>query len=94
MFSTYKEVDGEQLYMKNSSISKVLGFEKIILKMTFDKLFSLNNVLHVADIRNNLMSRLLLSKNSFKIVFESDKFILPKIKYLFERGILVINSLK
>ena len=68
MFFTYKKVDGKQLYMKNSLTFKVLGFGKIILKMTFDKLLSLNNVLHVADIRNNLVSRLLLSKNSFKIV--------------------------
>jgi hypothetical protein len=69
MFSTYKEVDGENLYMKNSSTSKVLGVGKVILKITFEKLFTLNNVLHVNDIRKNLVCGSLLSKNGFKMDF-------------------------
>jgi hypothetical protein len=55
MFYTYKEVDGENLYMKNSSTSKVLDVGNVILKITFEKLFTLNNVLHVNDIRKNLV---------------------------------------
>jgi hypothetical protein len=69
MFYTYKEVDGENLYMKNSSTSKVLDVGNVILKITFEKLFTLNNVLHVNDIRKNLVCGLLLSKNGFKMVF-------------------------
>ena len=35
-------------------------------------------MLHVPDIRKNLVSCSLLSKNGFKLVFESDKFVLTK----------------
>jgi hypothetical protein len=62
-------VDGENLYMENSSISKVLGVGKVILKMIFRKFFTLNNVLHVIDIRKILMSGSLLRKNGCKMVF-------------------------
>ncbi|KAF5957940.1 hypothetical protein HYC85_005165 [Camellia sinensis] len=70
--------NGEQLFMDNSSTSKVEGQGKIVLKMTSGKELTLNNVLHVLDIRKNLVSGSLLSKNGFRLVFESDKFVLPK----------------
>ncbi|XP_075655079.1 uncharacterized protein LOC142625279 [Castanea sativa] len=38
----------------------------------------LNDVLHVPDIRKNLVSCSLLIKNGFKLVIESDKFVLTK----------------
>lgn len=88
MFSAYKEVDGEQLYMGNASSSKVLGIGKVVLKMTSGKLLTLNNVLHVADIRKNLVSGSLLSKNGFKMVFESDKFVLTKSGMFVGKGYL------
>jgi hypothetical protein len=78
MFSNYKEVDGEHLYIRNSSTSKVLGVGKFILKITSEKLMTFNNVLYVDDIKMNLMSSSLLSKNSFKLVFENEKFALLK----------------
>ena len=69
MFTSYSTVDnGEQLFMGNSSTSKVEGQGKIVLKMTSGKELTLNNVLHVPDIR----------KNGFRLVFESDKFVLTK----------------
>ena len=46
--------------------------------MTSGKELTLNNVLHVPDIRKNLVSGSLLSKNGFRLVFESDKFVLTK----------------
>ena len=64
--------------MGNSSTSKVEGQGKIVLKITSGKELTLNNVLHVPDIRKNLVSRSLLSKNEFRLVFESDKFVLTK----------------
>ena len=79
MFTSYSVVDnGEQLFMGNSSTSKVEGQGKIILKMPSRKEFTLNNVLYVPDIRQNLVSGSLLSKNGFRLVFESDKFVLTK----------------
>jgi hypothetical protein len=41
--------------MENSSTCKVLGVEKITLKMTFKKLITFNNVLCVVDIKKNLV---------------------------------------
>jgi hypothetical protein len=52
--------------------------KKVILNTTYEKFITLNNVLHIGSIRKNLVFGLLLSKNSFKMVFESDKFILSK----------------
>jgi hypothetical protein len=64
-----------------SSTSKVLGVGKIILNMTSEIFLTLDNMLHVDDIKINLMFGLLLSKNDLKLVFESDKFVFLEIKY-------------
>ena len=48
--------------MGNSAVSKVEGKGKVILKWTFRKDLTLNDVLHVPDIRKNLISRSILSK--------------------------------
>ena len=48
MFSSYHSIDnGEQLFMGNSSSSKVEGQRKVVLKMTSGKELTLNDVLHV-----------------------------------------------
>ena len=79
MFSSYHSIDnGEQLSMGNSSSSKVEGQGKVVLKMTSGKELTLNDVLHVPEIRKNLVSGSLLSKKGFKLVFVSDNFILTK----------------
>ena len=46
--------------------------------MTSGNKLTLNDVLYVLDIRKNLVSCSLLSKNVFKLVIESDKFVLTK----------------
>ena len=79
MFSSYEVInDGEQLFMGNSSTSKVEGKGKVILKMTSEKELTLNDVLHVPEIRKNLVYGSLLSKKGFRLVFELDKFVLTK----------------
>ena len=51
MFSSYKAInDGEQLFMGNSSTSKIESKGKVILKMTSGKELTLNDVLHVLEI--------------------------------------------
>jgi hypothetical protein len=55
VFFTYKEVDGENLYVRNSSTSKLLEVVKVILKITFGKLLTLNNALYIADIIKNIV---------------------------------------
>ena len=61
-----------------SAVSKVEGKGKVILKWTSGKELTLNDVLHVPDIRKNLISRSILSKKGFRMVFKSDKFVLTK----------------
>jgi hypothetical protein len=58
-------MDGENLYMKNSLTTKVLSVGNVILKMISEKLLTLNDKLHVADIKKNLMSNLLLRRKWF-----------------------------
>lgn len=77
MFPSYTPTNGE-LFMRNSSSSKIEGQHKIVLKMTSRNELTLNNVRHVPKIRKNLVSDSLLSKNSFKLIFISHKFILAK----------------
>ena len=61
------------MFIDNSTVSKVEVKEEVILKWTFRKELTLNDVLHVSDIRKNLISGSILSKKGFRIVFESDK---------------------
>lgn len=72
--------------MRNSSTSKVLVVGKVILKMTFEKLFTLNN--YNAVIRKNLVFGSLLSKNNIKMIFKSDKYILSKSDMFAEKRCL------
>ena len=79
MFSSYEAInDREQLFMGNSSTYKIEGKGNVILKMTSGKELTLNDVLHVPEIRKNLVSGSLLSKKGFSLVFEFDKFVLTK----------------
>jgi hypothetical protein len=80
--------------MKNSSTFKLLDDGKVILNMTSKKPISLNNMFLVADIIMNLMSGLLLSKNSSKLVFKSEKFIFSKDKVFIKEGHLSDNLFK
>nr|GEW44786.1 zinc finger, CCHC-type [Tanacetum cinerariifolium] len=77
MFKTY-ERSYSMLYMGNHSTAQVKGKGKIDLVFTASNTLTLNDVLRVPDVRKNLVSISLLNKFGFKLVFESDKFILFK----------------
>ncbi|XP_073119772.1 uncharacterized protein [Henckelia pumila] len=78
MYSTYATVGDRKFFMENSATSEVVGVGNVVLKMTSGKEVTLKNVLHVPEIRKNLVSGSLLSKARFRMVFESDKFVLTK----------------
>ena len=80
--------------MGNSTTSKIEGIGKLILKMTLGKELTLNDVLHVPDILKNLVSNSLLSKNGFKMVFESNNFILTKNEVYVGKGYLTNGLFK
>ena len=95
LFSEFKQIiDGEQLYMGNSSASKVEGKGNVMLKFTSGKTITLTDVLYVPEIRKNLVSGPMLSKKGFKLVFESDRFILTKAGMYVGKGYLADGLFK
>ena len=78
-FKNYEPVeDGSVLYMGNSSTAAIKGKGTVDLEFTSGKCLTLTDVYHVPEVRKNLVSGSLLNKFGFKLVFESDKFILSK----------------
>ncbi|XP_070665248.1 uncharacterized protein [Malus domestica] len=69
---------GEKLYMGNSASSAMEGKGKVVLKFTSGKSLTLLNVLHVPEIRRNLVSGPILIAKGFKLIMESNKFVLTK----------------
>ncbi|CAL9000907.1 unnamed protein product, partial [Prunus brigantina] len=93
--STFQEISsGEQLYMENSSTATIARKGKVLLKFTSGKELTLLDVLHVPDIRKNLVSGPLLSNKGFKLVFESNKFVLIKGGIFMGKGYLAEGLFK
>lgn len=59
--------------MENLATSTIEDQGRVILKMTFEKELTLNNVLYVLKIHKNLVSSSLVSKHGFCMVFKSNK---------------------
>ena len=79
LFKEYVEAgNGLEVLMGNHNTAKVLGTGKVELILSSGKKLVLTNVYHVPDIKKNLVSASLLSKNSVKAVHESNKLILSK----------------
>ena len=79
MFSTFEQIETrEKVFMGNSAISDIKGQGKVVLKMTYGKELTLENVLYVLEICKNLVFGFLLNSHGFQLVFESDKFFLSK----------------
>ncbi|GJR22372.1 hypothetical protein Tco_0970899 [Tanacetum coccineum] len=90
MFHSFRAVDnGHKLYMGNSATADIKGEGDVILKMTSEKELKLTNVLYVPEIRKNLVSGWLLNKFGFRLVFESDKFVLSKNQMYVGKGYAV-----
>ena len=74
LFSSYTPaLTDEKLFMANSAVATVEGTGKVLLKMTSGKVVTLNRVSYVPELRKNLVSISVLTKNGFKCVFVSDK---------------------
>uniref|UniRef100_A0A1S4CTV6 Retrovirus-related Pol polyprotein from transposon TNT 1-94-like beta-barrel domain-containing protein n=1 Tax=Nicotiana tabacum TaxID=4097 RepID=A0A1S4CTV6_TOBAC len=62
-FATYAPDGPEEiLSIKNSAMAKIEGCGKIFLKITSGNVVTLNNILHVPEIRKNLVSTALSSR--------------------------------
>nr|GEZ90713.1 septin and tuftelin-interacting protein 1 homolog 1-like [Tanacetum cinerariifolium] len=79
MFVSYQKVnEPKSMFMRNRTASKIEGKRKVILKLTSGKDLVLSKVLHVPHISKNIISRPILSNKGFKLMFESDEFIITK----------------
>ena len=65
------------MFKGDSRSSSVIGKGKVLLKLTSGKVLALS-VLHVTDIRWNLVSMSVLGKVRIKIMFELEKIMLTK----------------
>ena len=79
-FSEYMPVrEGEEhVYLGDSHPAPIIGKGKVLLKLTSGKILALSNVLHVPNIRCNLVSVYVLCKAGVNVSFGGDKFILSK----------------
>ncbi|GJT63729.1 zinc finger, CCHC-type containing protein [Tanacetum coccineum] len=78
-FKTYESLnDGSILHTGNESTALVHGRGCVYLKFSSGKIVLLFNVLHVPNIRKNLVSSSVLNNCGYKQVIESNKFVLSK----------------
>ncbi|KAL3334085.1 hypothetical protein AABB24_030714, partial [Solanum stoloniferum] len=95
LFSSYTPAPtDEKLFMANSAVAKVEGTGKILLKMTSGKVVTLNRVSYVPELRKNLVSIPVLTKNGFKCVFVSDKVVVSKNEMYVGKGYLTEGLFK
>jgi len=78
--------DSEEVLMGNHNFSKVHGKGTIEMQFTSGKKLILTNVLHVIEIKMNLVSVNLLCKRGTKVVIESDNLILYKNSMFIGKG--------
>ena len=81
-FYTLVEDDKNVVYLGDSHTAQVLGKGKVMLKLTSGKTLALNDVLHVPNIRANLVLVALSGKMGVKVSFESNRIVMTK-NYIF-----------
>ena len=87
-FASYTLVgdDKKNVYLGDSHTAQVLGKGKVMLKLTLGKTLALNDMLHVPNIRANLVSVALLGKVRVKVSFEYDRIVMTKNNIFVEKG--------
>jgi hypothetical protein len=87
-FSTYTSFNDEEevVYLEDSRIANVLGKGKVLLKLTLGKTLALNEMMHVPNIRANLVSMALLGKFRIKVLFKFDKIVMTKNNVFMGKG--------
>ena len=101
VFTSYSLVGNDEkvVYLGDSHTAQVLGKGKIMLKLTSGKTLTLSDVLHVPNIKANLVSIALLGKVGVKVSFESDRIVMTKNnifvgKGFCNQGLFVLNISK
>jgi hypothetical protein len=78
LFSSYQVARDSSVLMENGSHASVCGVGTVDLKLTSGKIVQLKNVQHVPSINKNLVNVSLLCRDDFKVVLESNKFVVSK----------------
>jgi hypothetical protein len=78
LFSFYQVVRDSSVMMGNESHASVRGVDMVYLMLTLEKIMQLKNVQHIPSINKNLISGSLLCRNGFKVLLESNKFVMLK----------------
>jgi hypothetical protein len=78
LFSSYQVTRGSSVLMGNGSHTSIHGVDTVDLKLTSGKIMQLKNVQHIPSINKNLVSGSLLCSDGFKVVLESNKFVVSK----------------
>jgi hypothetical protein len=64
--------------MGNGSHATVLSVGSVDLRFTSGKIMRLKNVQHALSIKKNLVSRSILCRDGFKLVFELNKVVISR----------------
>ena len=86
LFYSYQATDSSAILMGNGSRAAIHEIGRVDLKLTSRKTLSLKNVHHVPGINRNLISGSILCRDGFKLVFESNKFIVLKFGLFIDNG--------
>jgi hypothetical protein len=86
LLSSYQVSRDSSVMMGNGSHASVHGVGTVDLKLTSEKIVQLKNMQHVSSINKNLVSDLLLCRDSFKVVLESNKFVVLKCAQFIGKG--------
>jgi hypothetical protein len=78
LFSSYQVGGTSSLLMGNGLHARVLGVGTVDLKLTSGKTLQRRNMQHIPTIKKNIVSGSLLCRDGFKLVFESNKYVLLK----------------
>jgi hypothetical protein len=78
LFSSYQVARDSSVLMENGSHASVCSVGTVDLKLTSGKIVQLKNVQHVPSINKNLVNVSLLCRDDFKVVLESNKFVVSK----------------
>jgi hypothetical protein len=86
LFSSYHVARNSSVMTGNESHASVHGVGTVDLNLTLGKIVQLKNVQHVLSIKKNLVSGSLLCRDGFKVVLESNKFVVSKYGQIIGKG--------
>jgi hypothetical protein len=86
LFYSYQTARDSTVIMGNGSHATVRGVGTVDLKLTSGKIMQLKHVQHVPTIGKNLVSGSLLCRDGFKVVIESNKFVMSKCGQFIGKG--------